>query len=101
MDVIEFKPLEGCALPQYPEVVKDFNKWGKKYGYNTEIAVPLQNNNLTSMFWMGSSADAAAFGKAWDAWRDAQGDSNSTPAKLQARFDACSENIARRSYDVY
>jgi hypothetical protein len=56
---------------------------------------------LTSYYWLGTSKDAAAFGKAWDAWRDALGDSESTPAKLAARFQECNVNLGRRSYDVY
>lgn len=101
MDVIEFKMRDGCSFGEYMEIVADFNEWGKDYGYQTKIAYPLQSNNLTSMYWLGTSANAAAFGKAWDAWRDAQGDADSVAAKLQARFSACTENLGRRGYDVY
>ncbi len=101
MDVIEFKLLEECSFSKYMEIIGDFNDWGKAYGYATKIAMPLQNSNLTSMYWLGTSANAAAFGKAWDAWRDAQSDPDSTPAKLQARFSECEENLSRNSYDIY
>lgn len=101
MDVIEFKLLEGCSFSTYMEIVEDFNVWGKKYGYNAEIAVPLQSNNLTSMYWLGTSKDAATFGKAWDAWRDAQSDPDSMAGKLGARFVKCSANLGRRGYDIY
>jgi len=101
MDVIEFKLLEGCSFSKYMEIVDDFNDWGKEYGYKAEIAVPLQSNNLINMFWLGTTADAASFGKAWDAWRDALDDPNSTPAKLWARFIECEENLGRRGYDIY
>lgn len=101
MDVIEFKMLDGCSLSTYMDIVEDFNDWGKKYGYKAKVAVPLQSNNLTSMYWLGTSADAASFGKAWDAWRDAQDDPDSTAAKLAARFAKCTENVGRRGYDIY
>ena len=101
MDVIEFKMLEGCSMEQYLAIVQDFNKWGEDYGYETKIAFPLQSNNLTSVYWLGMSANAAAFGKAWDAWRDALGDADSVPAKLSARFAECAVNLGRRSYDVF
>lgn len=101
MDVIEFKMLEGCSMDKYMAIVQDFNKWGEDYGYQAKIAFPLQSHNLTSIYWLGMSANAAAFGKAWDAWRDAQADSDSVPAKLSARFGECSENLGRRSYDVF
>ena len=101
MDVIEFKILEGCSRGQYMAIVEDFNKWGEDYGYEAKVAFPLQSNNLTNLYWLGTSANAAAFGKAWDAWRDGQADADSVPAKLAARFAACSQNIGRRGYDVF
>lgn len=101
MDVIEFKMLEGCSFEQYMEIVGDFNEWGADFGYRAQIAVPLQNENLESMYWLGTSKDAATFGKAWDTWRDAQSDPDSAPAKLSARFLACTENLGRWGYDIY
>ena len=101
MDVIEFKLKEECSVSEYMEIVADFNKWGKSVGYQAKVAVPVQSNNLVSWYWLGTSANAATFGKAWDTWRDAMGNPDSTPANLQARFAKCSENIARRGYDVY
>ncbi len=101
MDVIEFELHEDCSLSSYMEIVADFNEWGKSYGYQAKIAAPLQSSNLTSMYWLGTSANAAAFGKAWDAWRDSQSNADSAPAKLQARFAECTTNLGRRSYDVY
>ena len=101
MDVIEFKMLEGCSFEKYMEIVSDFNDWGKNYGYNAKVAVPLQGENLVSYYWLGTSKDAATFGKAWDAWRDALGDADSTPAKLWARFQECTLNLGRWGYDVY
>lgn len=101
MDVIEFKMLDGCSFEKYMAIVSDFNEWGEDYGYSAEIAIPLQSNNLTSYYWLGTSPDAASFGKAWDAWRDALGDSDSEPAKLAERFAECTENLGRRSYDLF
>lgn len=101
MDVIEFEMLDGCAMDQYMAIVQDFNKWGKDFGYQAKVAFPVQSNNLTSVYWLGTSANAATFGKAWDAWRDAQADADSVPAKLAARFAACSKNLGRRGYDVF
>ncbi len=101
MDVIEFELRDDCSFSTYMGIVNDFNKWGEDYGYHAQIAMPLQNENLTSHFWLGTSANAAAFGKAWDAWRDAQSDADSVEAKLNVRFDACSKNLSRHGYDIY
>ncbi|MDH3339391.1 MAG: hypothetical protein OER22_13785 [Gammaproteobacteria bacterium] len=87
------------------EIVADFNQWGENYGYKTTIAVPFQNENLASMYWLGPSANTAAFGKDWDAWRDAQRDAqrdaNSRPANFQARISECGDSITRHGYDIY
>jgi hypothetical protein len=101
MDVIEMEFVNGCTVAKLMPIVVDFNEWGKEYGYSAEIASPLQSGKLTSFFWIGTSKNAATFGAAWDAWRDGQADSRSVPAKLQARFDDCTKNLARRSYDVF
>jgi hypothetical protein len=63
--------------------------------------MPLQSDKLTSMYWLGTSADAATFGKAWDTWRDSLNDPESKPSMLWGRFQECSENLGRRGYDVY
>jgi hypothetical protein len=102
MDVIEFELNDGCSFGKYMEIVNDFNKdWGEANGYTSRIAMPLQNENLVSMYWLGTTKDAATYGKAWDTWRDAQSDPDSTPAKLWERFQACSTNIGRWGYDIY
>jgi hypothetical protein len=101
-DVIVVKVHENCSLQDYVKIKDDFNAtWAKEHGYQAEVSVPLQATELTTVFWVGRSANAAAFGKAWDAWRDAQSDPKSTAAKLQARFDECSTNISRSGFDVY
>lgn len=101
-DVIEFELKDGCSFSEYMEIVNDFNeKWGKKHDYQSEIAVPLQSDNLAHMFWVGRTTDAATFGKAWDAWRDELEDPDSTASELWARFQACEDNLSRRGYDVY
>ena len=101
MDVIEFELAEGCSFDNYMEIVSDFNNWAADYGYSSRIAMPLQNDNLTSMYWLGESKDAATFGAAWDQWRNSQGDSESTESKLSARFEECSTNVGRWGYDIY
>ena len=101
MDVIQFKMRDGCSFEKYMTIVSDFNDWGKAYGYSAKIAVPLQDNDLVSYYWLGTSKNAAAFGKAWDAWRDGLGDADSGPAKLAARFAECTENLSRSGYDLF
>ncbi len=102
MDVIQFELNEGCSFNEYMEIVNDFNEqWGKQHDYQSEIAVPLQSDNLVGMYWVGRTKDAATFGKAWDAWRDEQKDPNSLASRLWARFQACETNLSRRGYDTY
>ena len=102
IDAIQVELRDDCTVPQYLTIIGDFNDWGAKYNYRTEIAVPLQSNDLVTMYWMGRSPNAQSFGKAWDAWRDAQADSSSVPAKLQARLNECAKpNSVRQSFDIY
>ena len=100
-DVIEVQLNQGCSLAEYLKIKDDFNdQWGRKNGYRADVYVPIQSDNLVSLYWVGKSADAAAFGKAWDTWRNDLNKSGSVPAKLWARFQACSTNMSRNGYDV-
>ena len=102
LDVIEVKLNDGCSFNKYMDITKDFNaQFGSQNGYHAEVLMPIQSQNLVSMYWIGRSKDAAAFGKAWDTWRNGLADPNSVSAKLWARFLACSTNLSRRGYDVY
>lgn len=102
IDVIEVQLNEGCTLQQYIAIKDDFNsQWGSKNAYRSEVLVAIQSNNLTSIYWVGRTSDAAAFGKAWDQWRNDLGNPDSVAARLWARFVECSTNVSRRGYDVY
>jgi len=57
-DVIELKLKDGCSLATYMQVVKDFNEWGKGYGYRAEVANKVQHPDLTTLLWLGRSANA-------------------------------------------
>ncbi len=102
IDVIEVQLNEGCSVSEYVAIKDDFNEqWGAKNGYQSEVLVAIQSNNLTSLFWVGRTDNAAGFGNAWDQWRTDLTDPESVASKLWARFLDCSTNVARRGYDVY
>ncbi|MDT8410737.1 MAG: hypothetical protein RQ741_14170 [Wenzhouxiangellaceae bacterium] len=101
LDVISFTLKDGCSLGQYRQIVGDFNEWGKAHGYQTEIAWPMFGDDMETHYWLGRSADNAAFGKAADAWLAGQADADSVPAQLNARFGECQSNSTRRAYGTF
>ena len=102
MDVIQVKLHEGCSVDDYVRIKNDFNEqWGKSNGYMAEVLVPIQSEDLVSLYWVGRTANAAAYGVAWDAWRDQLTDSKSVAAKLWARIEKCGANQSRSGFDVY
>jgi hypothetical protein len=102
MDVIEVKLNADCSVDTYLQIARDFNMdFGSKHGYKSEVLVPIQSQNLESLYWVGRSKNAAAFGAAWDSWRDELKDPNSVASKLWTRFAKCGMNVSRRGYDVY
>lgn len=102
IDVIEVQLKEGCSFNDYVAIKNDFNsQWGSKNGYLSEVLMPIQSQNLVSLYWIGRTSNAAAFGKAWDQWRTDLANPDTVAAKLWARFSACSTNMSRRGYDVY
>ena len=102
LDVITSKLKDGCTFGTYMAVTKDFNdSWGKAHGYKAQLMLPVHSPDSSMVIWVGNTASAEAFGKAWDVWRTALANPASPEAKLQARFDACSTQISRASYDTY
>jgi hypothetical protein len=102
LDVIQGKLKDGCTIEKYAAIKEDFNEqWGKAHGYTAEIAVAVQSHDLESIYWLGHTASAEAFGKAWDAWRTELSDSKSVAAKLDERFNKCTTTESRRGYDLY
>jgi len=102
LDVIQGKFKEKCTLQKYVALKNDFNEqWGKSHGYRAEIADPVQSNDLASVYWIGHSASAESFGRAWDAWRTELDDAKSMAAKLNERFEKCVTNDSRRGYDLH
>lgn len=100
-DVIGFQMTGKCTFDKYLAIVKDFNVWGADYGYQARVGMPLQADDLATYYWVGSAENAAAFGAAWDAWRDGLADPKSDSAKLWARFQECTTNVSRTGFDVY
>lgn len=102
LDVIQTELRDGCSMEKYVEIKNDFNEqWGKKNGYLAEVIAPIQSHDLKTIYWIGRTANAAAYGKAWDTWRDELTDPNTVAGKLAARFGECSISVSRRGYDVY
>ena len=66
-----------------------------------EVVVPIQSEDLQSIFRVGRTGNAAAHGKAWDAWRDEIASVRSIAGRLDARFQKCSTNVSRTGFDVY
>ena len=94
IDVIEVQLNEGCSVSEYVAIKDDFNAhWGAKNGYQSEVLVAIQSNNLTSLFWVGRTENAAAFGNAWDQWR------NDLPHVLHRPIEmAAKSNLSAHSF---
>lgn len=102
LDVISSKLKPGCTFATYMGITKDFNDTlGKAHGYIAQLMLPVHGSDTSLVIWVGTTASAEAFNKAWDAWRTPLAKPNMTEAKLQARFDACTTQISRASYDTY
>ena len=55
--------IKGCTTQKNLAIIKGLKEnWGEENGYQTEILIPIQNHNMTSLFWVGRSERTAAFG---------------------------------------
>ncbi len=101
LDVIQGKLKEKCTMATYVAIKNDFNEqWGRSHGYQAEIASAVQSNDLATIYWLGHTTNAEAFGRAWDAWRTGLSDPKSVASKLNERFEKCVDNTGRRGYDL-
>jgi hypothetical protein len=101
IDVMELQLSEGCSLSTFVALKDDINEqWGEKNGYQAEVLSPIQSDNLTSVYWLGRSANAAAFGTAYDEWATELTDPDSGVSKLLARFQECADILDRSSYEA-
>ena len=101
LDVIQGKLKEKCTVAVYVAIKNDFNEqWGKSHGYQAEIASAVQSDHLARVYWLGHTASAEAFGRAWDTWRTELSNPKSVASKLNERFEKCVDNTARRGYDL-
>ncbi len=102
LDVIQGKLKDKCTLQSYVAIMNDFNEqWGKSHGYQAQIADPVQSSDIGSVFWVGHTASAEAWGRAWDTWRGELSDPKSVASKLNNRLEKCATTDGRRGYDMY
>lgn len=100
-DVIAFKMTGDCNWSEYMEVVGDFNDWATPLGYNAEIFMPHDADDLETYYWVGTSADFTAFGAAYEKWMAGVMAGDSDPARLNDRLAECMQNESRSSYIAF
>ena len=100
-DVIGFTITNDCSFAEYMKVVADFNKWAKPRGYQAQVFVPHNSDDLQTHYWVGTSADAASFGAAHDEWLKGVMEGDSEPAALAKRFGKCAKNESRQGFYAF
>ena len=100
-DVIAFQMTGECSVAKYMEIVADFNEWAAPRGYQAQVFMPLDSDDLQTYYWVGTSADTETFGKAHDAWLAGVMSGDSGPAELNERFTECSTNLNRQSFYAF
>jgi len=101
LDVLAFKLKPACTLKDFIALNQQMNEWGKPYNMTSEVVVPVFSDMPDGYAWVGRTPNAAAFGKAWDAWRTAVVKGEEPVSKLNARWSECTDTAYRRSFDSY
>lgn len=89
LDVMEIRLREDCSFDQYLQIIKAFNEWAADWDYRADLARPLMGSEPEVLYWLGRAPNTETFGRAWDAWREAQRDPDSRPADLGSRLREC------------
>ncbi len=99
LDVITTR-LGDCSLEKYMGIVEEFRGVMKQqhYNYTVEVAVPLINNNMDAVVWVGRSPDLAIFGAEYTRWEGAIAKPGTPEAKVNEKLNACGENVSRSGH---
>jgi hypothetical protein len=97
IDAISNKLIGTCTLDQYLGVIEEFRGVMKSegYTYTVEIMQPL-TGDLGVVWWVGRTKDLATYGTEYTRWETALGTAGSPEAKVNAKLDACAENVTRQ-----
>ena len=97
VDVITNKMNPDCTMEKYLAAVEEFRgvMTAQGYTYTVEILVPIEGSDLSSVFWVGRTADFATFGAEYTKWLAALDDSRSPEAKVNAKLNKCATNVSR------
>ena len=99
LDVITTR-LGDCSQEKYLELVDEFRGVMKsqKYSYMVEIAIPLINDQMDVVFWIGRTADFATFGQEYSRWEKAVATGGTPEAKMNDKLNSCGENLTRSGH---
>ena len=90
VDVLSARLKDGCSVATFGQIVKDFNAtWAKEGTYKAELLVPMMSQDVQTLYWVGRTKDAEAFGKGLERWYREAMDPNSDAGKLNARMNQC------------
>jgi hypothetical protein len=100
LDVITTRLDPACPLDKYMSVVKEFREVidRRGYKYTVEIAVPLTNDVLDVVYWIGREPDFATFGAESDRWEAEVAKRGTPEATIDKKLDACGENVSRSGH---
>ena len=99
LDVITLR-LGDCSLEKYMEIVEDFRAVIKQqnYPYSVEIAVPLMNDQLDVVYWIGRAPNFQSFGEGFSRWEREILKRGTPEAKVNDKFQECGENVSRTGH---
>ena len=99
LDVITVR-LGNCSLDKYMQIVEDFREVMKQqnYEYSVEIGVPVMNEQLDVVYWIGRAPDFEAFGRGFSRWEREIVKRGTPEAKLDSRLEKCGENVSRTGH---
>ena len=102
VDVLSAKLNPGCSVSTMRQIVKDFNEtWAKEGVYKAELLVPMMSQDLGTIYWVGRTKDAEAFGSGLERWVKESSDPNSVAGKLAARLNQCANWGSRGGFTTF
>jgi hypothetical protein len=90
VDVLSAKLKDGCSIATFQQIVADFNAtWAQGTDYKAQLLIPVMSEDLHTLYWVGRTTNAEAYGRSLERWVKEANDPNTVTGKLNERMNAC------------
>lgn len=100
IDVVKQELTGSCSIEEIAEIQDEMNSYMAKndYDYEAEMFQPVEDVDITVVYWVGRSENFIGYATAYERWFDAASIIGSPEAKFMEALARCRVDVARSGY---